>query len=69
MIVVYVPGHHRGPDNCKPKHPEQEKWLDGLTDLMRRSWGCQWNIHDETALAAFMGMLEPLITNYRVLID
>jgi len=67
-IVVHVPGHHRGPDICKPERPEQESFLDGLEELMRRSWGCQWTLHDDTALEAFIKMLEPLLKSYRVLI-
>lgn len=69
VIVVYVPGHHMGPDNCKPKLPEQESWLDGLTDLMRRSWGCQWNIHDGAALETFFEMLKPQMQRCRFLIE
>ena len=67
-IVVFVPGHHMGPDNCTPKHPEQESWLDGLTDLMRRSWGCQWNIHDNATLETFLRLLHPLMESYRIVI-
>ena len=69
LIVVYVPGHHMGPDNCTPHHPEQEGWLDGLTHLMRRSWGCQWDIHDAAALEVFLRMLEPLVEDFRFLIE
>lgn len=64
-IVVHIPGHHRSPDDCTPRIAEQEIWLNGLTDLMHRSWGCEWDIHDETALGIFITMLEPSLQRYR----
>jgi hypothetical protein len=64
-IVIHVPGNHRSPDDCIPKSLEQETWLDGLTDLMHRSWGCEWDIKDEISLEVFINMLEPLMERYR----
>jgi len=63
-IVIHIPGHSRGPDNSTPHHPEQAEWLDGLENLMRPSWDCQWTIHDEKAMEAFLGLLGPLLADY-----
>jgi hypothetical protein len=65
-IVVHVPGHFRGPDNCTPHLPEQADWLDGLSDLMRPSWDCQWTLHDEVAMETFLGLLDPHLDEYKV---
>jgi hypothetical protein len=67
-VIVHVPGHNMGPDNCTPHCQLQEAWLDGLASLMRRSWGCQWTIHDREALESFMKMLRPVVKTYRVII-
>ncbi len=67
-IVVHVPGHNRGPDNCTPHFPEQADWLDSLAGLMRPSWDCQWTIHDEKALESFLEQLDTLLEEYRILI-
>ncbi|MFO8184557.1 MAG: hypothetical protein R6U39_10320 [Candidatus Aegiribacteria sp.] len=65
-IVVHVPGHNRGPDNCTPHNPEQADWLDGLSDLMRPSWDCQWTLYDEEAMETFLGLLDPHLEEYKV---
>jgi len=67
-IVVHIPGHYRGPDNCTPRHPEQADWLNSLGGLMRPSWDCQWTLHDEAAMKAFLILLDPLLEDYRILI-
>jgi len=67
-IVVHVPGHNRGPDNCEPHCSAQEEWLDGLHSLMRRSWGCQWSLHDRDSLKSFMEMLWPMVESYEVVL-
>lgn len=64
-IVVHIPGHYRGPDNCTPLHQEQADWLDSLGGLMRHSWDCQWTLHDEAAMKAFLVLLDPLLAEYR----
>lgn len=67
-IVVHIPGHNRGPDNCTPHSPDQAEWLNGLDNLMRPSWDCQWTLHDEQAMETFLSLLDPLLADYRILI-
>jgi hypothetical protein len=65
-IVVHIPGHYRGPDNCTPHHPEQADWLNSLGVLMRPSWDCQWTLHDEEAMKAFLCLLDPILADCRI---
>jgi len=67
-IVIHVPGHHMGPDICKPELPEQERFLDGHNEIMTRSWGCQWTLHDCMALESFMEIVENILEKYQVVI-
>ena len=40
--VLHIPGDYQGPDVCIPCKPEQVKWLNGLSHLMKPRWDCQW---------------------------
>lgn len=66
--VIHIPGQHRGPDNCTPEHSEQADWLNGLNDLMRPSWDCQWTLHDDEAMKAFLDQLDGFLSDYRIVV-
>ncbi len=66
--VIHIPGHHRGPDNCTPEHSEQADWLNGLNDLMRPSWDCQWTLHDDGAMKAFLEQLDGFLSDCRIVV-
>lgn len=40
--VLHIPGDYRGPDVCIPCKPEQVRWLNSLSHLMKPLWDCQW---------------------------
>ena len=69
VIIVHIPGHYQGPDNCTPKYPQQEEWLDSLEKLMKPSWDCQWTIYDEETLKYFLDMLDPFLKDYKVWVN
>lgn len=56
--ILHIPGDHRGPDLCYPDRPEQEKWLNGLSELMTPFWHCQWKFIDDDACSTFVDQLK-----------
>jgi hypothetical protein len=55
--VMHIPGDHRGPDLCFPRKPEQEEWLNGLSELMAPFWHCQWKFTSIQSCEEFLEML------------
>jgi hypothetical protein len=59
LVVLEIPGDWGGPDNCWPKFPEQEEWLNGLSLRMKQTWDCQWTFEDAEAVEEFLALLAP----------
>lgn len=52
-----IPGTFRGPDNCTPDKPEQERWLDSLVETVTREWDCRWKFTSGRACDEFVESL------------
>lgn len=57
-VIVYIPANTHGPDKSTPIFPEQETWLNSLTDLMVQTWDCQWTLRDDQSRDLFLDLLK-----------
>ena len=58
--VLHIPGDHRGPDLCIPEKPEQEEWLNGLSQFVTPFWYCQWKFLNRKAYSDFLEYLKDM---------
>jgi hypothetical protein len=57
--ILHIPGESRGPDICIPESSEQERWLDGRSHILRRTWDCQWTFQSDRSVEEFLLLLGP----------